>query len=146
MAIQDASVPSVRFARMVASFVRMSVIFASLAGCVSALDLDPSHSIAQYGHTAWTSQNGGLPGIVCSLTQTRDGWLWVGTEFGLFRFDGVKVSPSEALGGEPASDQTINALAQSPDGGLWIGTRKGVWHWNGSVHQHYTQWMASRKR
>jgi ligand-binding sensor domain-containing protein len=37
-------------------------------------------------------------------------------------------------------------LARSPDGGLWIGTRKGVWHWNGSVHQHYTQWMASRKR
>ena len=68
------------------------------------------------------------------------------TEFGLFRFDGVKFSLSEALGSEPASDQTINALARSPDGGLWIGTRKGVWHWNGSVHQHYTQWMASRKR
>jgi len=82
MAIQDASVPSVRFARMAASFVWMSVIFASLAGCASALD--PSHSIAQYGHNAWTSQNGGLPGIVCSLTQTRDGWLWVGPSLDSF--------------------------------------------------------------
>jgi signal transduction histidine kinase/ligand-binding sensor domain-containing protein len=128
MDIQDASVRPARFARL-------AVVFAALAECVFALD--PSHTITQYGHTAWTVQGGQLPGIVYSLTQTRDGWLWVGTEFGLFRFDGVRFSPLEAPGAEDLRGQTISALAPAPDGGLWIGTRHSLSRWNGSAVQQY---------
>ena len=128
MDIQDASVRPARFARL-------AVVFAALAECVFALD--PSHTITQYGHTAWTVQGGQLPGIVYSLTQTRDGWLWVGTEFGLFRFDGVRFSPLEAPGAEDLRGQTISALAPAPDGRLWIGTRHSLSRWNGSAVQQY---------
>ncbi len=118
-----------------ARFVRLAVVCAALVECGFALD--PSHSMTQYGHTAWTVQSGQLPGIVSSVTQTRDGWLWVGTEFGLSRFDGVRFSPLEAPGAEALRGQTIMALAPAPDGGLWIGTRHGLWFWNGSAVQPY---------
>jgi signal transduction histidine kinase len=126
--MQGASMNSVRLVRTVALSV-------CLAGAVYALD--PAHTLFQYGHAAWTSQDGRLPGGVYALTQTRDGWFWVGTEFGLFRFDGVTFMPLEPPGGELARGQSITALAPAPDGGLWIGTRKGVLHWNGSLLQHY---------
>lgn len=118
-----------------AGFAPLAVVCAALAECAFALD--PNHSITQYGHTAWTVQSGQLPGFVSSLTQTRDGWLWVGTEFGLFRFDGVRFSALEAPGAEALRGQTISALAAAPDGGLWIGTRHSLSRWNGSAVQHY---------
>jgi ligand-binding sensor domain-containing protein len=108
---------------------------AALAGALLALD--PNHHITQYGHMAWTVQDGKLPGGVWALTQSRDGWLWVGTEFGLFRFDGVRFTPVELPGGEAGRGQTITSLAAAPDGSVWIGTRNGLLQWNGSVVQRY---------
>src|SRR5271166_2208722 len=55
--------------------------------------LDPSLDISQYGHTAWTSRNGFLSGAVYTIAQTPDGYLWLGTQTGLYRFDGVRAVP-----------------------------------------------------
>jgi len=45
-----------------------------------------------YHHTAWTQKDGAPQGI-WAITQTRDGWLWLGGSFGITRFDGVKFEP-----------------------------------------------------
>jgi len=60
-----------------------------LLGCPLALALDPSLDVSQYAHTAWTVRDGFSLGNVYAMAQTPDGNLWLGSEFGLFRFDGV---------------------------------------------------------
>jgi len=55
--------------------------------------LDPSLDVSQYAHTAWKIRDGFPKGIIQSIAQTPDGYLWLGTEFGLLRFDGVRSIP-----------------------------------------------------
>ena len=61
-----------------------------LACCPCASALNPSLEINQYAHTAWTVRDGFFKGSIISIVQTPDGYLWLGTEFGLLRFDGVR--------------------------------------------------------
>jgi SnoaL-like polyketide cyclase/Two component regulator propeller len=61
-----------------------------LACCRCASALNPSPAINQYAHTAWTVREGFSKGVIFSIAQTPDGYLWLGTEFGLLRFDGVR--------------------------------------------------------
>ena len=73
-------------------------------------------------HRVYT-QDDGLPSHVNSITQTPDGYLWLGTGSGLFRFDGVhfdRVAADQLL----SSNITV-AVAASPDGDLWIGYLNG---------------------
>ena len=64
---------------------------ASLLGPDPALALDPSLDVSQYAHTAWTARDGFSVGAIFAMAQTPDGYLWLGSEFGLFRFDGVQL-------------------------------------------------------
>jgi PAS domain S-box-containing protein len=57
-----------------------------LARCPCVFALDPSLAISQYGHTAWTIREGFFKGTINAIAQTPDGYLWLGTEFGLLRF------------------------------------------------------------
>ena len=65
-------------------------MFGFLLGATPVLALDPSLEIRQYGHTAWTIRDGFSLGNIYAIAQTPDGYLWLGGEFGLFRFDGVR--------------------------------------------------------
>ncbi|TBR14557.1 MAG: GGDEF domain-containing protein [Lysobacter sp.] len=88
--------------------------------------LEPHKAFHHYVSDAWSLQQG-LPQIsVLSLTQDRRGYLWVGTQAGLARFDGVefKVYTPET---EPALPGTwIRALLTARDGRIWVGTYKGL--------------------
>ena len=64
-----------------------------LACCPCASALNPSLDISQYAHTSWTIRDGFLKGIINSIAQTPDGYLWLGTDFGLVLFDGVRFVP-----------------------------------------------------
>ena len=105
------------------------------SGALSALE--PTHHITQYAHAVWTRQETHLPGVVLALAQTPDGNLWVGTEFGLLRFDGVRFVPFAGRPAQRLASQYINALAAARDGGLWIGTREGLSHWRDNRVQVY---------
>ena len=111
--------------------------------CSPLYALDPTHSITQYAHTAWTQRDGHLPGVVLALAQNPDGNLWVGTEFGLLRFDGVRFIPWEPPHGQRLASEYINALASAPDGSLWIGTREGLSRWKGDSVQVYQPGKSS---
>jgi len=105
------------------------------SGPLSALE--PTHSITEYAHTAWTGQHSQLTGSVFALAQTPDGNLWVGTEFGLFRFDGVRFLSWRSPPGKHLLSEYIYALAAGRDGSLWIGTRGGLSRCKGDQLQHY---------
>jgi signal transduction histidine kinase/ligand-binding sensor domain-containing protein len=123
----------------VAHMVRLGAqyIISLLALCGDLIALDPSHAISQYGHIAWTRQNGGPQSGAFTLAQTPDGDLWVGTEFGLLHFDGARFLPWQPPGGTRLTSETIFRLASSRDGSLWIGTNEGLTHWNGDRISYY---------
>jgi ligand-binding sensor domain-containing protein len=75
-------------------------------------------------HASWNEASG-LGGVVYSLAQTTDGFLWIGTSTGLYRFDGLKFEPFFGPLGTPPI-QEVRALLGTTDGGLWVGYRNGV--------------------
>src|SRR5215469_805790 len=81
-----------------------------LACCVCALALDPSLDITQYAHTGWKVRDGFTKAEIHSIAQTTDGYLWLGTELGLFRFDGVRVMPWQPPDGHQLPSNYIGSL------------------------------------
>jgi signal transduction histidine kinase len=102
-----------------------------------AFALDPALDMSQYAHTAWKVRDGFTKGIISSIAQTPDGYLWLGTEFGLLRFDGVRAVPWKPPAGEDLPSSYIRSLFVARDGTLWIGTIKGLASWkDGKLTQH----------
>jgi PAS domain S-box-containing protein len=98
--------------------------------CPSALALDPSVDVSQYAHTAWQVREGFTQGYIKSMVQTPDGYIWLGTGFGLFRFDGVRVERWQPpLNGESLPSSSIVSLHVARDGTFWIGTTGGLASW-----------------
>jgi signal transduction histidine kinase/ligand-binding sensor domain-containing protein len=111
----------------------LSVCVCLLIFSISAAALDPDRQISQYAHTAWRIQDGFFTGTPQAITQTADGYLWIGTEGGLVRFDGVRFVPWTPPDGERLPSARIHAVLGARDGGLWIGTSRGLAKWD---HQH----------
>ncbi|MGO9084631.1 MAG: two-component regulator propeller domain-containing protein [Candidatus Sulfotelmatobacter sp.] len=90
-------------------------------GLVSlAHGLDPNRSLSQYVREYWNIESKFPGGAVNAVTQTNDGYLWIGTDKGLFRFDGfnfVQISFSP-IGG--ASNVPILGLLTDASGNLWV--------------------------
>jgi ligand-binding sensor domain-containing protein len=114
-----------------------------LVACPWAIALDPSLDVDQYAHTAWKVREGLGKGSIYSIAQTPDGYLWLGTEFGLLRFDGVRAVPWQAPAGEQLPSDDILKLRVTRDGRLWIGTLKGLASWKDNKLTQYPE-LASQ--
>lgn len=116
------------------------ILVAALMGLITAnaQALDPTRAISQYAHTAWRNRDGYFASAPSAITQTEDGYIWVGTATGLLRFDGVRftlwTAPKE--GSELQSAEILSLLA-SRDGSLWIGTARGLARWYNGVLTNY---------
>ena len=108
---------------------RAVLVCALLALGPCAFALDPSLDVSQYAHTSWKIREGFIKGTIFSIAQTPDGYLWLGTEFGLFRFDGIRAvrGSRQTVSNCPAA--VFDALLVARDGTLWIGTDKGLASW-----------------
>ncbi|MBV9879799.1 MAG: hypothetical protein JO180_04845 [Gemmatirosa sp.] len=84
----------------------------------------PEPTLAQLAHRTWTARDG-APGAVVTLAQTRDGFLWLGGNTGLVRFDGVRFERYEPPAGAALPSTVVNALEALPDGALWVGYALG---------------------
>jgi PAS domain S-box-containing protein len=104
----------------------------------SALALNPSLEVSQYAHTAWRVRDGFSLGAVFAMAQTPDGYLWLGSEFGLFRFDGVRFIPWQPPAGQRLPENPYSLLV-TRDGTLWIGTFAGLASWNGGKLIQYPE-------
>jgi len=107
-------------------FVRTACLSISLIASIGdrALALEFTQSANVYISKNFTVEDGLSSNHVNAIVQTRDGFLWVGTEEGLFRFDGRHFAPVVFL--PQASPVSVNTLAEAPDGTLWVGTKAGL--------------------
>lgn len=89
----------------------------------SVFALDPNQPLAQLYHSSWNARNG-LNGSVNALAQTTDGFLWIGTSDGLYRFDGLTFELYKPERNDLPS-VAVSTLMALPNGGLWIGYLRG---------------------
>jgi signal transduction histidine kinase/ligand-binding sensor domain-containing protein len=102
-----------------------------------AFALNPALDVSQYAHTSWKVRDGFSKGVISAIAQTLDGYLWLGTEFGLLRFDGVRAVPWQPPTGQPLPSSRVYSLLAARDGTLWIGTSKGLASWkDGKLTQY----------
>src|ERR1700759_5650806 len=92
--------------------------------------LQPHTHVSQYGHTSWRNQDGAFNGSPNVITQTTDGYIWIGTNLGLVRFDGIRFVPWVPPQGTRLLDSRVLALLGGSDGSLWIGTGYSIARWN----------------
>ena len=105
-----------------------------LLWCPDAPALNPSLDVSQYAHTAWTYRNGFMQGAVNAIAQTSDGYLWLGTQSGVVRFDGVRAVPLPLRPGQQLPSTSVGTLLAARDGTVWIGTLDGLVSWkNGQL-------------
>jgi diguanylate cyclase (GGDEF)-like protein len=83
-------------------------------------------AITQFVQTPLTVENGLPESSVGAIAQTRDGYLWFGTEEGLARYDGLRVTVFETANHKTLRDDFIETLAAGRDGSLWVGTRSSL--------------------
>ena len=100
--------------------------FAQQAGDARALpSLDPSRAIHHYVHEIWTTEDGLPSNTVFDIAQTPDGYLWVATNAGLVRFDGVRFKTFDTRNTPGLPTNFLTHLCVSRDGALWIGSKGG---------------------
>jgi len=102
-------------------------ILALLAALVAtrAFALDPARALTQARLAVWTSESGLPQNTIDAMVQTRDGYLWMGTEEGLVRFDGVRFVVSDRQNAPALRSSFISSLFETRDRTLWIGTYGG---------------------
>ena len=104
---------------------RVTACLAAALVLPAAFALDPHKSLTQYSRQSWGQVDGLPQDTIRAIAQTTDGYLWLGTDEGLARFDGYEFTVfNKSDGSLPAN--SITALAADPDGSLWIGTARGL--------------------
>ncbi|QWT22158.1 hypothetical protein KPL74_09135 [Bacillus sp. NP157] len=106
-----------------------------LLACVAALGacgilVPATHAeVAIPGHvsTLWHTRDG-APGDINALAQTEDGWIWLGTSAGLYRFDGRNFFSHDLVSDETQGSRLVTDLSAGRDGGLWVvyGNRTAI--------------------
>ena len=114
-----------------------------LAWCPATFALNPQLDVTQYAHTSWKIRDGFPKGEITAIAQTPDGYLWLGTESGLFRFDGVRNVVFQPPASQELPSSFIFSLLVARDGTLWIGTAKGLASWKDGKLTQYAE-LAGR--
>lgn len=94
------------------------VVVASLA-TIRAFGIDTDRNIKQLYHTSWTAKDG-APTQITGITRTSDGYLWLGSRLGLFRFNGLRFEPYQPPPGVSFPSYSVLNVIGTRDGGLWV--------------------------
>ena len=93
-----------------------------LAGSPSpTFGLDLRNVLTGHTITSWSPRDGLPFGAVYSIAQDADGYLWVGMNDGLFRFDGVRFMAWGDLSPSMLQGTRVRSLRLTRDGSLWVG-------------------------
>lgn len=96
----------------------------ALAAVAPVHAIDPSRTISQYVRERWGPANGFPRGPVYSINQTPDGYLWIGTESGLFRFDGIRFVQMQSRIPKALAMTHVLGLTVDREGTLWARLRR----------------------
>jgi signal transduction histidine kinase/ligand-binding sensor domain-containing protein len=120
------ALPSPRLRRPL--FRRLPLLFQALCclifGAGLARAIDPHGAITQMSHTSWRAKEGIAE--VRAIAQSADGYIWVGTPEGLFRFDGISFARWQSRFGQHTAAGSVSVLCAAADGSLWIGSGDSV--------------------
>jgi diguanylate cyclase (GGDEF)-like protein len=109
-------------------WMRPTILWSLLmtAGLVPVLALSSAKKATQFPLEIWRTEQGLPQNTVNAIARTPDGYLWIGTQEGLARFDGVNFTVFDIANTPALRNDSVNALCAAPDGTLWIGTDAGV--------------------
>jgi ligand-binding sensor domain-containing protein len=97
--------------------------FAALAGvcfAVSAFAVDPTRNVSQYVHDSWGTERGWPGGSITAIAQSSDGYLWIGTDKGLVRFDGLSFHQVQLAYPDPIWIGPVRSFIVDASDNLWI--------------------------
>lgn len=104
-----------------------AALVALLAAASPARALDPSVALTQYTHRAWQQQEGLPLATIYAIAQDRDGYIWLGMEGRIARFDGRFFTSFDGSPSAPLGASIVRDLAADPDGSLWLASlRRGL--------------------
>jgi ligand-binding sensor domain-containing protein/signal transduction histidine kinase len=116
----------------------LPLVLSQVATRPVAMALDPHRSLDHYGHQVWRTDSGLPQNTVHAVLQTRDGYLWLGTDGGLVRFDGMDMVTFNAENTPQFKSDTVNALLEDDSGALWISTAAGLVRYRSGSFAAYT--------
>ena len=102
------------------------IVMACIAAALPLAALDPAEPLTSYQRHTWQTENGLPQNTVHAILQTHDGYLWLATEGGLVRFDGVKFTIFDSQNTRALHSNNIRALFEDDQHALWIGTADGI--------------------
>ncbi|MBI2838967.1 MAG: response regulator [Acidobacteria bacterium] len=120
-----------------AHFLACIAAVCSFAASLTALD--PARAITQYVLDSWQVEDGLPQNAAEALIQTHDGYLWIGTQEGLVRFDGARFTTFDRRNTPELAHNWIRALAEDHDRTLWIGTYAGLMSLSNGRFRSYSE-------
>jgi signal transduction histidine kinase/ligand-binding sensor domain-containing protein/ActR/RegA family two-component response regulator len=114
-----------------------SVVCLMITGKLKALN--PNRLITQYRQVHWNHQNGLIQSSAQAIAQTKDGYIWIGTQEGLSRFDGVEFKNFNQTNTAGIKSNYVVAELSARDGSLWACTSGGVIRYKDGKFRTYTQ-------
>jgi signal transduction histidine kinase/CheY-like chemotaxis protein/ligand-binding sensor domain-containing protein len=116
--------------------MRLAAVLFGLLAIRQAIALDPKKPISQYMQSVWTNENGLPQNSVYVIAHMPDGYLWVGTQEGLVRFDGLRFVSSGRSENLPFP--LVTSLLAGRDGTLWIATQSGLARYRDGAYRLYS--------
>jgi signal transduction histidine kinase/ligand-binding sensor domain-containing protein len=97
-------------------------VLVCLGSAEKALALDPNLKLTQYVHRSWQTREGLSQTSIHAVTQTQDGYLWIGTQYGVLKFDGVRFTPVQQLERASLGEIWVDSFVQDSLGRVWMIT------------------------
>ncbi len=88
--------------------------------------LDPQKPVDFYTHRVWGLEEGLPQNSIMAIQQAQDGYIWLGTQEGLVRFNGKDFSVFDQGNTQGIPGNSIRTILKDHEGALWLGTRSGV--------------------
>ncbi|MDQ1353511.1 MAG: hypothetical protein QG657_3817, partial [Acidobacteriota bacterium] len=108
------------------SLLKLLLCFLLISPVSHTFALDPNKTIGQYVHDVWLAGDDLPQATITAAVQTRDGYIWLGTQEGLARFDGARFRIFDKGNTPELEGNEITALYEDRQGNLWIGSGKGI--------------------
>ena len=92
----------------------------------AALGISPTRTPHHYLYDSWQIEEGLPQNLAERVLQTSDGYLWIATQEGLVRYDGIRFSVFDQSSSTAFRAPEINDFVEGPKARLWIATRDGL--------------------